>query len=452
MASRPDKTPIRPIRGKKVVTSPTEIKKNKDLDWRSRADSKILNRPMRDLLLSRLAPFKSGNFSRFYFVQTLSSIGKWSHDLARAWIVVEMFGKAGALGTLLLATAIPSMIFILYGGVLVDRVEVKRVFMATSFFLAVASMALAGITEFAQIEFWHLLIFGVIEGLIMAFQSPAFHTLTVRLVPREDFQQALALNSINFHLARTIGPLLAGLLMAWKGPAAVFLFDGLTYFLLFAILITLQLKPTSRSEEAQRESPWSALKQGLIYLWKAPNMRYKVLQLLGTISIIFPVIIVIFRTYVKEKFQLSSEDFGYVFTWPAMGSALGSVSLTVLKPKKPLRMLLVGVPATALFLAAIPLAESLLTTCILMSFCGLSVYLSFVSLTMSLHLDVKEAFRGRMSSIIGMGFLSIGPMMSFPVGFYADWIGFEMSVFSSAGLYLCFSGLLAFLHWRQWEA
>jgi MFS family permease len=407
---------------------------------------------MRDLLISRLSPFKHGNFTRFYFVQTLSSIGKWSHDLARAWIVVEMFGKAGALGTLLLATAIPSMIFILYGGVLVDRVEVKRVFIFTSFFMAMASLTLAGITEFSDIEFWHLLIFGVIEGLIMAFQSPAFHTLTVRLVPREDFQQALALNSINFHLARTLGPLLAGLIMAWKGPAAVFLFDGLTYFVLLRILISLKLQPSTRSEEAQKESPWNALVHGLTYLWKVPFMRYKVLQLLGAISVIFPVIIVTFRTYVTEKFQLTSEQFGFVFTWPALGSALGSVSLTVLKPEKPLRLLLIGVPATSISLAAIPMAESLLVTCFLMSICGLSVYLSFVSLTMSLHLDVEEDYRGRMSSLIGMGFLSIGPLMSFQLGFFADWVGFETSVYTSAVGYLILSGVLAFLHWRQWEA
>ena len=213
---------------------------------------------MRDLLISRFAPFKHGNFSRFYFVQTLSAIGKWSHDLARAWIVVEMFGQAGALGTLLLATAIPSMIFILYGGVLVDRVEAKRIFMYTSLFLALASLTLASLTEFSQIKFWHLLIFGVIEGLIMAFQSPAFHTLTVRLVPREDFQQALALNSINFHLARTLGPLIAGILMAWKGPSAVFLFDGLTYLALLALLVNLKLQPPPRSDKAKLESPWSA--------------------------------------------------------------------------------------------------------------------------------------------------------------------------------------------------
>ncbi|NQZ00045.1 MAG: hypothetical protein HRT45_05170 [Bdellovibrionales bacterium] len=87
-----------------------------------------------------------------------------------------------------------------------------------------------------------------------------------------------------------------------------------------------------------------------------------------------------------------------------------------------------------------------------MAICGLAVYLSFVSLTMSLHLDVEEDFRGRMSSIIGMGFLSIGPLMSFPVGFFGDWVGYETSVFVSAIGYLVLSGLLAFLHWRQWEA
>jgi len=181
-------------------------------------------------------------------------------------------------------------------------------------------------------------------------------------------------------------------------------------------------------------------------------MRYKVIQLLAAISLIFPVLIVIFRTFIAEKFDLSAEQFGYVFTWPALGAALGSVSIAVLKPQKPLRALLLGVPLTTMSMVAVTFAQNLFVTCVLMGICGLSVFLSFVSLTMSLHLDVEEDFRGRMSSLIGMGFLSIGPLMSFPMGVLADTIGFETSVLMIASGYFVISGVLALLHWKQWES
>ena len=185
-----------------------------------------------NLLRSRLSPFKHKDFNGFFIVQSLSLIGTWSHDLARAWIVIELMGKASALGTLMLAVAIPSLLLILFGGVVVDRTDMRKLMMVTKVILAVSSLALAFLVEFGEIQMWMLLIFAVIEGLIVSFDSPALQSLVVRLVPRDDLQQALAINSTNFHTGRMLGPLVAGTLMAWHGPALVFLFDAISYILL----------------------------------------------------------------------------------------------------------------------------------------------------------------------------------------------------------------------------
>lgn len=405
----------------------------------------------RDFLLSRVTPFKNGNFSAFFFVQTLSSVGRWSHDLARAWIVVELLGKAGALGGLLFAAAIPSLFLILQGGVIVDRVDVRRLMTFTKLLLAFASMVLALIYYTSGIEFWHLLIFAAIEGSIMAFDSPAFQALTVRLVPREDFQQALALNSVNFHLSRALGPVVAGVLMAWKGPAAVFLFDGLSYLLLSYILTQISLRQATIITDKAKNS-LSSLKEGFAYFYSTPNLRYKLIQLLMAVAIMFPILIVIFRTYLAAKFQLNDAQFGYLFALPAFGSSLGSISFAILKPSKPLRALWVGVPCTAIGTIAVVFAPNIYFAGALMFLNGFATYLSFVSLTVSLHLDVKEEFRGRLSSLIGMGFLSIGPLMSFPMGHLSDIFGYQNFVALSALAYFGISVLLFFVHWKTWEA
>lgn len=120
---------------------------------------------MRAFIHSRLAPFKHASFRRYFLVQTLSMIGTWSHDLARAWIVVEMMGKAAALGLLMLSVALPTLILILQGGVLVDKLEVRRLMMATRATLAVSAVTLAALTEFGEIQLWHLLVFGFLEGV-----------------------------------------------------------------------------------------------------------------------------------------------------------------------------------------------------------------------------------------------------------------------------------------------
>lgn len=360
-------------------------------------------------------------------------IGTFSHDLARSWIIVEMLGKAGALGNLHMAIAVPCLFFILQGGVLVDRANVRKVMMWTKGLLGLACLILASITEFAHLEFWHLLVFGVIEGLIVSFDSPAFQALTVRLVPREDFQQAIAVNSTNFHTSRMLGPLVAAVLMSWHGPSLVFLFDGLTYVAVMLVLNTVELRDVQ--VRPNRERRFTALRDGLHYAFTNPMIRYRLFQLFLTICMVYPLMMSVFRVYIQKKFHLNAEQFGWVFAFPSMGSMCGALSFAVIKPERPLKILLVGVPALTASLFALPSINNLLAATLAMSLIGFFMYLIFAGLTVSLHLEVDESYRGRLSSVIGMGFASIGPLMSGPWGHLADIYGAPMIVYGSASLF-----------------
>lgn len=401
---------------------------------------------MLELLRSRLSPLRHRDYRTFFIAQTLSLTGVMAHDLARAWIVIEMLGKAAALGSLWLAIAIPSLIFILEGGVIVDRVDVRKIMIWTKILLGFACLVLTFVVETGHIEFWHLLVFGLVEGIIVAFDSPAFQALNVRMVPREDFQQALALNSTNFHAARMLGPALAGALMAWHGPSVVFLFDGLTYLLVAWIVSRLNLRPMQRASSATEKNHLTSLIDGLKYTFYSPTIRYKMLQLYLAIIIVFPCLIVVFRTYIKGKFALDAEQFGYVFTWPALGSMLGALSFTFIKPQKPLKSLFLGIPMATLTMIGLTYTNSIVLASALMSFTGFFMYLNFAALTVSMHLEVAEDYRGRMSSLIGMCFVSLGPLMSFPVGLLADSIGFEACIQLCAGLFFVLSVLLFLLN------
>ncbi len=447
------------------------------------------------LLSSRLSPFRHQDFRRFFLVQTVSQVGTWSHELARAWIVIEIMGKAGALGLLMLAMAVPAFFLILHGGVVVDRSDVRRTMMLTKGLLAASALTLAFMVEFTQIQLWHLLVFALIEGAVNAFDQPAYQTITPRLVPRADFQQALALNSTNFHASRMLGPLVAGVLMAWQGPALVFLVDGISYLGLILVLRTLKLQqgekgaqrlsPERRGDQTQpsmeilseeisstaetrstftakerarsspnsadsplgararRSSNWAALFEGLRYMFSDSNLRYRILQLLLNITLLFPLLIVVFRVYVQERFELTAEQFGYLFTFPALGSMMGAITFTLVKPAKPIKALIFGIPMASLAVFLLPLVQSPLQAGLLMSLTGFSLYLSFAALTVSMHLEVMEEFRGRMGSVLGLCFLSIGPLMSFPIGLLSDVFGAPLVMQSLAIVFLILSALLA---------
>lgn len=400
---------------------------------------------MFQLLKSRFSPFRHKAFRNFFFVQSISLIGTFSHDLARAYIIIEMMGQAGTLGSVLMASALPGLFLMMHGGVLVDRMDVRTMMMWTKSILAILSIGLAFVTEFSHIQLWHLMVFAIVEGIIVSFDSPAYQTLTIRLVPKEDFQQAIAINSTNFHTARMIGPIVAGLLMAWHGPSLVFLFDGLSFLGLIFIIKNLNLREVKRDIK-KNVSSWSSMKEAFNYIAQNREMKFYALQLLSTILFVFPVMIVVLRTFIKIKFNLTGDEFGYVFAFPATGATLGALVFAAIKPKKPTDALIFGVPMATLLLYLAPLSSNLWVTVGIITLLGFCTYICFASLTVSLHLQVQEEYRGRIGAYIGIAFVSLGPLACYPVGVLADKIGYEKCIYIFATIF----GILSALH--KWQA
>lgn len=403
---------------------------------------------MLSFVKSRLSPFRHKSFTQFFFVHSFSLIGIWAFDLARAWIVVSQLGRAEELGLVLLSGAVPGIFFSLYGGVIVDRVDVRRLMIVTKTLLAIMSFFLAFLTEFYQIQLWHLIVFGFFQGSVSAFDSPAYHAVLVRLVPRDDYQQALAINSTNFHASRALGPIIAGFFMAIHGPSLVFLFDGVTYIFLIYLLSQMELRNIKKSV-TNTKSSFNDFKSGMNYIFNHAPLRYMVLQLFMALLLLFPLLIVILRAYIKAKFNVNDEQFAYIFTFPATGSLLGSLFFAIIKPKKPLKALYLGIPMTVLSILAISyFSNDLYTTGWAMAFAGFSIYFCFASLTVSLHLTVKEEFRGRMASLLTLGFLSLGPLAGYPIGYIADQVGYEVSMIILA-LAFAFASILIYLLHKQ---
>ena len=401
---------------------------------------------MLELIKSRLSPFKHRDYMLFFFAQTLSMVGTFSHDLARSWIIVDTLGSSGALGNIQMAAAIPCLALILHGGVYVDRANVRRLMMVTKGLMGLAAVTLALVTEWSTLEYWHLLLYALIEGTITAFDSPAFTALVVKMVPKADFRQAIALNSTNFHTARMLGPIIAGLLMSWYGPSLVFLIDGLTYFLVVFVLSRVNVTHLEAAKNTASRG-WAGLFEGLKYIHRTHRLRYRVGQLFITIGFMIPMVTSIFRVYIQQKFNLTSAEFGTVFMFPALGSMLGAFSFAAFQPKDPLGSLLFAIPVSIFGLVLLPWLPVLTMATACMTAIGFSLYLAFASLTVSMQLEVDDRFRGRMSSVIQMGFFGLGPVMSGPWGHLADKIGPPAAMFWCAGGFALCSLLLAFLHY-----
>ncbi|MCO5113189.1 MAG: MFS transporter [Bdellovibrionaceae bacterium] len=401
---------------------------------------------MSQFLISRLKPFWYRNFRLFYFAHILSLIGRWSHDLARAWIIYELTASAGAMGNVLLAGAIPVLLFMFYGGALVDRADVRKVMMITQSIMCGLAIIFAFWVEFGQIQLWHFIIYAIIEGTVAAFDGPTFQALVVRLVPREDYQQALALNSTIFHTGRVLGPFIAGSLMMIYGPSLIFFLDACTYMVLVFTLWQLDWSPTAKKVSEVAKSSTEQIKEGLVYFFKSPVLLYPILQLILAICFIFPLLLTVLRTYIPIKFGLDAGTYGWVFSFPALGSLFGALTFAIWKPKNPLTSLWVGIPAMVFFLFLIPRANTPFEASMLMAGQGFASYLVMAALTVYLHLEVLDEYRGRLSALIGILFMSIAPLMSFPIGHLSDVLGYEFTIESCAILFFIGSLTLRIFH------
>jgi MFS family permease len=389
---------------------------------------------------SRLAPFKNINFSLFFVVRTLSLVGRWSHELARAWLILELTGSSTWQGAVMLASAIPITLLILKGGALVDRADAKKIMLVTQFLMGILVLTLAAFCEWGDISVWHLIVFAAIEGVIISYDSPTFQAVVVRLVDKEDFQQAMAINSVNFHTGRMLGPVLAGALLTFWGPSLVFFVDAIGFFLVCIVTSFIKVKPQNLANTSKQKL------SDLNYFWNNPKMRYQLGQLALSMVFIFPIFVVVLRTFATKKFDLEASEFGKLFMFPAMGSVFGSLFFAFWKPKNPLSAVKIGVPFTFVFYQLVVLSSTWQTAAVFMCAMGFSAYLMFAALTVGLQLDVQESFRGRVSALIGLAFGSLGPIFAFPVGRFSDSFGEGLTISLFSSLFFLTSMLWYFMH------
>lgn len=367
----------------------------------------------------RLAPFKSKNFRRLFFAQGLSLVGSWMQELAKSWIVLGLVGNARSMGALLFASAVPNLVFAAFGGALADSGRAKHILLITQVLLATFAFALGLLVSGGHIQFWHLILFAILEGTVIAFDIPAFNTVTPQLVPREDFQQALALNSVSFHLSRVLGPSLAGVIMGYWGPPAVFWVNAISFAGIVFVIAKLPLGKGKR----QVVKPSGAFKEVWQYLWTHPLLSKVILQFVVLMSLVFPLIFTTLRLYIQKEFQLDEKQFGLVFSLPGVGALAGSLLFLFASPKNPLRLLSWGMVGIVAFLLALAQAQTLPLTILFLTCFSVSMFLTLSALLVTVQLTVDHEIRGRVSSLIGLAFVALAPMMSVPIGILSDTIG-----------------------------
>jgi len=340
-------------------------------------------------------------------------------ELAKSWVVLHLIGQSSAMAALLFSSAVPNLVLARFAGPLADRKGVREILIVTQILLSTLAFGLGLLVSTGHVQLWHLILFSLLEGSVIAFDLPAFNKITPSVVPKEDFQQALAVNAVNFHLSRVLGPSLAGLVMAFLGEQSVFWLNGLSFLMIVFVISRIPQLSTRESVNLQPKN--------MSYIWTYlrdhGTLKRVIVQLFMVIGLLFPLVFTVFRVYMQKKFHLTAQEFGFVFSAPGFGALLGSLSFLLWRPQKPLRVLPYGITGVVSFLVLLTFVNTLFGAILTLICFSFFMFLSISSLTVTIQLEITNEIRGRISALVGMAFTSLGPILSVPIGFAADHFG-----------------------------
>lgn len=219
---------------------------------------------------SPLAPFRHGIFRTVWIASLASNFGGLIQSVGAAWLMTSIGGSADLVAMVQASTTLPIMLFSLTAGAIADNSDRRKLMLASQLFLFGVSLALTFFSYWGVMTPWLLLAFTFLVGCGTAFNGPAWQSLVGEMVPRQDLPAAIALNSVGFNIARSVGPAIGGVIVAAAGAFAAFAFNAMSYIGL--ILVLARWHPATPPRALPPESLGAAMAAGIRYVAMSPNI------------------------------------------------------------------------------------------------------------------------------------------------------------------------------------
>jgi predicted MFS family arabinose efflux permease len=336
-----------------------------------------------------------------------SSIGTWMQIVAQGWLIYRLSHSSFLLGLDQFLAGLPIFLFTLIGGVVADRMERRKILLISQYIQMASAGILTVLVATGLVHVWQILCLSFVSGLAQAFGGPAYSALIPTLVDREDMPNAIALNSIQFNLAVTVGPALAGVTLAKFGEKWCF---GLNAVSFLAPIISLSIISARFMPDSTKESMLSSLKQGIKFIWHQGAM-VGLIVLAFLMTFLSMPMRTYFPVFVKDIFHRGPETYGTLLSLMGVGSICGSLAMAALgnvssKGKLALTMLMCLGAGIAVF----SLSKSLPVSYATLVLVGASMMAVFATVTSLVQLIITNEMRGRVMSVYNFAFRGGMPM------------------------------------------
>jgi predicted MFS family arabinose efflux permease len=345
-----------------------------------------------------------------------SQIGTQMQVLAQAWMVLEITGRPTLLGLDSFLATIPIVLFSLLGGVFADRTERQKLLLGSQVVQMACAFTLAILFATGVVQIWQILTLSFIVGTAQSFGGPAYQALIPTLVKPADLPNAIALNSIQFNLARVIGPMFGALALA-VGAAWCFTINGISFI---AVIITLLIIRPHFVPARTGESVLRSMAQGIHFIRKQAAMEGLIVLAFAMTLLAFPLIVVL-PVFARNVFQGDPKLYSTLLVCLSVGSICGALMVAGLgKYKHQGRSALLMLVALGALISGFALSRHLVLSCLLLFVAGGTLMAVFTTVSSLVQMITSDDMRGRVMSVYNVAFRGGMPFGSLIMGALVD--------------------------------
>jgi predicted MFS family arabinose efflux permease len=389
--------------------------------------------------------FHYRDFRLLWFGACTSSIGTWMQEIAQNWLVLEITKSPFLLGLDAFLGDIPIFLFSLFGGVLADRMDRRHVLIGSQLVQMMSALTLAVLIATGKIQVWHILLSSFVVGTAQSFGGPAYSALVPSLVEKEDLPNAIALNSIQFNLARVIGPVIGGLALKYAGAVWCFGLNSLSFVAVIASLLSLHInfKPAQTGE-----SILTSMKQGFRFIRTQGAMEGLIVIAFLMTALAIPMITFL-PVFAKDVFRKDEITYTWFLAASGLGSITGALSVAAMgNVANKGRIALTMLVALGAGISGFALSKSIPLSCVILFASGAVLMCAFAMISSLVQLITSNEMRGRVMSVYNVAFRGGMPFGSVVTGWLVPLLT-APTVLSINGLVLLSLGLYFLLVQRR---
>jgi len=346
--------------------------------------------------------------------QTTSLIGTWIQQIAMRWLVYRLTKSELLLGVVGFASDIPVFFLVPFAGVLADKFKRHRILAVTQALAALQAFVLAFLAITDQLAVWHIIVLGVLSGVVNAFDIPARQAFLVDVVEsKQDLGNAIALNSFIFNGALLIGPSIAGVLIALLGEAPCFILNGISYLALIAALSRIKLPERKMASANLRIG--RGMMEGVRYAFRSTSIR-SILILVALVSLMSVSYTLLMPVFAVDVLRGGPQALGYLMSATGVGAVAGAVFMASRRDILGLgKMIVIAGIVYGIGLSAISLSRALILSLCIAPAVGFCMMVQMASCNTILQTLVEDKKRGRVISLFVMarrGVESFGSLLA----------------------------------------